>query len=125
MSKGKLTPNSVHLEEHEYTTVRVFLESGYDIELIPPSKIKGIRKPDIMMLGIPWEMKAPQGDGKNTMRHIIQNAGHQSSNVIIDLRRCKLKESQAIHEAMMYFKISRQIKRMKLITSDKKIIDIP
>lgn len=40
MEKGKLKQNGVHLEEHEYNTVKYLLESGYDVELIPPSKIK-------------------------------------------------------------------------------------
>ena len=45
MEKGKLKQNGVHLEEHEYNTVKYLLESGYDVELIPPSKIKHLQMP--------------------------------------------------------------------------------
>jgi len=45
MEKGKLKQNGVHLEEHEYNTVKYLLESGYDVELIPPSKIKHPQMP--------------------------------------------------------------------------------
>jgi hypothetical protein len=46
MNKGKLIQNGVHLQEHEYATVKFFLELGYDIELIPPSQIKSLHSPD-------------------------------------------------------------------------------
>ena len=86
MDKGKLTQNGVHLKEHEYRTVKTFLENGYDIELIPTHEIKGLRMPDIMLLGLPWEMKA--------------------QNIIIDLRRCKANEERALKELRQYFTFS-------------------
>ena len=43
MGKGKLKQNGVHLMKHEYDTVSVLLENGYDITLIPPSMIKGVK----------------------------------------------------------------------------------
>ena len=51
---------------------KCLLENGYDIELIPPIRIEGVRTPDITMRGVAWEMKAPSGDGKNTIRHIVR-----------------------------------------------------
>ena len=121
MEKGKLTQNGVHLQEHEYATVKLFLKKGYNIELIPPSAIKGLQMADVMLQGIPWEKKAPKGDGKNTIKHTFQNAGHQSSNVIIDLRRCKLSEEIAMKDIKYYFKTSKRIRKMKIILNDEKI----
>ena len=106
MDKGKLTQNGVHLKEHEYRTVKTFLENGYDIELIPTHEIKGLRMPDIMLLGLPWEMKAPQGEGKNLFKNTVQNASHQAQNIIIDLRRCKANEERALKELRQYFTFS-------------------
>ena len=123
MAKGILKQNGVHLEEHEYATVKFLLDKGYDIELIPPSRIKGLKMPDLMMQGIPWEMKAPKGAGKNTIKHTLQNAGHQSCNVIVDLRRCKLSVEIAQKELNYSFKMSRRIQRMKIIVDNEKIID--
>ena len=31
--KGQLKQNGVHLKDHEYNTVKLFLNMGYDIEL--------------------------------------------------------------------------------------------
>ena len=57
MEKGNLTQNGVHLQDHEYSTVKLFLDKGIDVELIPRSQIKKYRQPDIMMGGVAWEIK--------------------------------------------------------------------
>lgn len=123
MKNGTLKQNGVHLEKHEYLTVKLLLSLGYDIELIPKSEIKGLQMPDLMLQGKPWEIKAPQGDSKNTIRHIMQKAGHQSSNVIIDLRRSKLNPNIALKEIYLHFTLSRRIRTMKVIINEEKIID--
>ena len=64
MHKGIITPNGVVLQEHESATVVFLTDLGYDIELIPRSQTEGVHKPDIIMDGLMWEMKAPKGDGK-------------------------------------------------------------
>ena len=35
MKKGKIIPNGVILEKHEYKTILLFTEMGSDVELIP------------------------------------------------------------------------------------------
>ena len=124
MNKGNLKTNRVHLEDHEYATVKLLVENGYDVELIPPSQIKGLRTPDITLNNVPWEMKSPQGDGKRTIMNTIQNASHQCGNLIIDLRRCRLDENQAISEIEYHFRLSKRIRNLKVIRSDKTIIDL-
>ena len=123
MSLGKLTQNGVHLKEHEYKTVKFFLEKGYDIELIPPSQIKGLHMPDIMMNGVAWEMKAPEGRGKRTLQNTLQNAAHQSVNIIIDLRRCKIKQDDAVKELERHFHLFKRIRQMIIITNEAQILD--
>ncbi|MCR4590451.1 MAG: hypothetical protein K5668_06495 [Lachnospiraceae bacterium] len=76
--------------------------------------------PDMEMSGIIWEMKSPQGKSKNTIKHTFQNAGHQSSNVIIDLQRCKLADEDALKDIRYHYKISKRIKRLKVIMKEKK-----
>ncbi len=125
MAKGKLTQNGVHLQDHEYKTVKLLLELGYDIDLIPKSQIKHYRTPDIMMNGVPWEIKAPEGDGKKTIENTLQGAAGQSRNVIVDLFRSKMPEADAIKGFEQYFKRSKRIKRMKIIKKNREILDFP
>lgn len=124
MDKGILVQNGVHLEAHEYNTVKFFLERGHDVELIPPSKIKNLQMPDIMLQNVPWEMKSPIGNGKYTIKNIIQNASHQSENIIVDLRRCKMDQSQAQKEIQHYFNLSKRIRRVKVILKSEETIDL-
>ena len=123
MEKGKLIQNGVHLKAHEYKTVKLFLEQGYNIELIPPSTIKGVRMPDIVMQGVPWEMKSPEGSGKYTLKNAIQNASHQSQNIIIDLRNSPIQDPVAIRKLQHYFYLSRRLKRMIVISKKSEILD--
>lgn len=123
MKKGKLTQNGVHLQDHEFVTVKLFLVMGYDIELIPKSQIKGYRQPDIMMDGVAWEIKAPIGNGKKTIQNIMQGASEQSRNVIIDLFRSKMPEEEAIKGYERFFMTSKRIKQIKIIKKNREIID--
>ena len=119
MEKGDLKQNGVHLLEHEWHTVKFLLEKGYNIELIPPLRIKGVRTADIAIHGVLWEIKSPTGSGKNVIRHTVQRASHQSNSIIIDLRRCKMLEEKAIKEIENHFSLSKRIIRIKIITKDK------
>jgi len=119
--KGALIQNGVHLEDHEYETVKYFLDLGADVELIPPSQIKYLRMPDIIMNGISWEMKSPVGKGKYTIQNILQSAAGQSRNIIIDLRRCKMPSEEAINKIRREFDKSKNIHCMKVIQKKRRI----
>lgn len=123
MEKGTLKQNGVHLEPHEYKTVKLLLEYGFDIELVPPSKIKGVHIGDLVMQGVLWEMKSPEGGKRYTIKNNVQNAMHQAQNMIMDLRRCKLDDEQAISETVHYFKMSKRLRRLKIITKSEKVLD--
>ncbi len=123
MGKGKLTQNRVHLQDHEYNTVSLFLELGHDIELIPKSQIPHYRQPDIMMDGLAWEIKAPIGTGKNNIENVMQGATEQSRNIIIDLIRSKMSEEEAIKGYQQFFMNSKRIKRMIIIKKNREILD--
>jgi len=121
--KGALIQNGVHLEDHEYETVKYFLDLGADVELIPPSQIKYLRMPDIIMNGISWEMKSPVGKGKYTIQNILQSAAGQSRNIIIDLRRCKMPSEEAINKIRREFDKSKNIHCMKVIQKNGELLD--
>ena len=123
MKKGKIIPNGVILEKHEYRTILLFTEMGIDIELIPKSERKGVRAPDIVMNGLKWEIKSPKGEGKYLMQNTIQKAVKQSGNVIIDLRRVKRSQERCLQELKNEFDKSKSLQRLKIITKSNKILD--
>ena len=123
MKKGIIIPNGVILEKHEYKTVLLFTEMGVDIELIPKSERKGVHAPDIVMNGLRWEMKSPKGEGKYLMQNTIQKAVMQSKNVIVDLRRAKRSQERCLQELRKEFDNSRSLRRLKIITKSRRILD--
>lgn len=124
MQSGKLITNGVHLQTHEFHTVNVLIHNGFNVELIPPSQIPGVHLPDIMLNNLPREIKAPDGGSRNTIRHNLQNALRQSSNIIIDLFRCKLTDDKAIAEIKHQFLFVKAIKRIIIIKKNEEIIDL-
>ena len=122
---GILKPNGVILEEHEYATVLVLTQYGYDVELLSASPEKGSKSPDILMNGLYWEMKSPQGKGKWVIKNIMQKASHQAENLIIDLRRLKqLPQEKYINEVLQRFEAIKRFKRLKIIGKGKIFLEI-
>ena len=123
MKKGRIIPNGVILEKHEYKTILLFTEMGIDVELIPKSERKGIHAPDIMMDGLKWEIKSPKGNGKYLMQNTIQRAVKQSKNVVVDLRRAKRSQERCLRELRKEFDCSRSLQRLKVVTKTCKVLD--
>lgn len=120
---GKIKPNGVSLEKHEYDTILFLTNLGYDIELIPPSNSPKAKTPDFIMSGKEWEMKSPQGKSKISLEHIIKKATKQSENVIIDLSKSKMPEEIAIKELKRCFKQINSCKQLKIITKDHRLLE--
>ncbi|MBQ3296589.1 hypothetical protein IJH01_00440 [Candidatus Saccharibacteria bacterium] len=123
MDKGKIIPNGVVLEKHEYKTILFFTEMGEDVELIPKSNKKGIRTADIVMDGLQWELKSPRGKGRWLLENTLKKANRQSPNIVIDLRRIKIHQDRCLQELEKQFYKSKGVKWLKVITKTKKIID--
>ena len=124
MKSGKIIPNGVALEAHEYNTVLLFTKLGYDVELIPKSNRKGVRSPDVIMDKLRWEMKSPKGSGRWLMENTLQDAVKQSENIIVDLRRTKRPQDKCLRELAEKFKHSKNISKIKVITKAHRIIDL-
>ena len=122
-SNGKITPNGVSLEKHEYATVLLLTEMGYDVELVPRSNREGEHTPDIIIDNVKWEMKSPTGETRNTIKNIIQSALRQSVNIILDLRRIKRPMEKCLRDIDREFTHNKRIKRLLVITKSKKVID--
>ncbi len=116
---GKIMPNGVLLEKHEYETVLFFTDLGCNVELIPKSN----NTPDIRMNGLLWEMKAPKGEGRFLIPNTIQRAVKQSKNIVIDLRRTKRHQSKCLREIEHEFHKSTSVRRILVITKSKKLIE--
>ena len=127
MSKlGKIIgPVNPYFRPHEWDTVNILLENGYDIEFILESRIKGDHSADIKIknLGI-YELKSPKSDSSDIIKNTLRKAKRQSENIIINLMRTARPEHKCIHEAEKYLKEKGKIKEIWIITKKKKIVKI-
>ena len=121
--KGKIIPNGVILEPHEYKTVVFLTELGFNIELIKPTHTPKMKNPDLMMGGVIWEMKCPQGKSWKTVEQNFKTAAKQSDNILFDLRKYKGKEDIAIKCLERRFYQTNKCRKLKIITKSQKILD--
>ena len=84
------------------------------------------KTPDIIIPNLgTWEIKSPQGNSKNTIENSFKQAKSQSTNVIIDFSRLKMRSDVAMRQIKSYAKKShKHIKQIKVLTKTGKIIDI-
>lgn len=120
---GRVKTNGMHKEAHEYETALYLALFGLEIEFIVETYTKGTHNADFLMLGTIWEAKSPNGSSKHSIERNFHAAGHQSSCLILDLRRFKLPADRSETEAIKQFKLSRNIRRMILITKDGRVLD--
>lgn len=124
MKTGKIIPNGVKLEAHEYNTVLFFTTLGKDVELISPSCTPNVRNADFFMDGLVWESKCPAGDStRMTIDRILHKAARQSENIVIDLRRTRLPDQQSLLCIEKRLKLSRRIRRILVITKQERLVD--
>lgn len=122
--QGKLTTNNVILESHEYSTINILLSSSEDVEIVRQSRTPHTSSPDIVMRNMFWEMKSPNGKNLRTVEHALRRATHQSSNIIIDLRRIKIADETLITLLKKLFLELRSVRNLWVITKQSEIIKL-
>ena len=78
-------------EPHE-VDVALILSNHYQttVEFLIPVDDYKRKSPDIVMLGVEWEIKCPRGAARSTISNTLRWATKQASNVIIDTRHTQL-----------------------------------
>ena len=119
---GHLITNGVVLERHEYNTINVLLSAGLDVELVVKSRTPHSKSPDIYMMGMLWEMKAPTGKTLRAIERILHRAIKQSSNIVMDLRRTPMSDEILCTAIEKFFHNMRPIRSLWIITKSKQIV---
>lgn len=112
-------------EKHEFETAKFFANLGKDIVFLKPSNNPQTHTPDILMDGVEWEMKSPQGDSKRTIESNFRKAVAQSKYIIFDLRRTKLSEKLCITQLEKEFKARKYLKRLYVICKNGELKKYP
>ncbi len=109
-------------DKSEFAVAKYFAELGKDIVFIPPSAIPGQHRPDILMDGVEWEIKCPEGSSKRTIENAIRTAVRQSKSIIFDLRRIQLSDSSSISNLEKEFNGRKYIKRLYVIRKNGSLL---
>lgn len=109
-------------DKSEFAVAKYFADLGKDIVFIPPSAIPGQHMPDVLMDGVEWEIKCPEGSSKRTIENAIRAAVRQSKSIIIDLRRIQLSDSSSISNLEKEFNGRKYIKRMYVIRKNSSLL---
>jgi hypothetical protein len=127
MEKGHIDISNLNTppEQAEFETAKYFAGLGKNLTFIRPSSIPKQHRPDILMDGIEWEIKCPEGRSKRTIENNLRAAEKQSHYIIIDLRRIKIPEKRCLSEIEINFKTKPGIKRILVITKELKLIEFP
>lgn len=112
--------------DHEIATAKALAAAGYNVTFIKASTIPHEKSPDILMNGLFWEIKAPEGSLMKRVEKNIRRALAQSCNVVFDCRRMKGLPDTAIERELRICAETRIKKLEHLIFINRKgvVIDI-
>ena len=122
--RGKIISHGVVLQPHEREIAQLLIERGFIIELIPTARQHHRKTADAIIKGIEWEFKTLRGHTTQSIERLLKKAHKQSSNIVIDIRHTRLREAQAIAKIKYEFRKRSAIKRIKIISKSKGIIDL-
>jgi len=113
------------LRDHERYTVDFLLENGYKPQIIPASNITGVKTPDLLLDGVPWEMKSVTKASTKTIERSFGHELKQAPNLIYDLRNLKIDEAeQALRMLQWCIKKFRQAKHLMVITKNGQLLKL-
>lgn len=121
---GKLNkPEGARLEPYEESTMKLLTLYGFSMDVILPSNTPKINNPDTLIDGTLWEIKTPLTYNKNKLENRMRKASKQANRVVFDLSNIKKDYTKAEKCVIKLFESIPGIRRMILITKDKKLLD--
>jgi hypothetical protein len=117
-------PNNVSPGPHEYRVAVILKAFGKDVVFIEPSNAYKVKSADIFMDGLAWEIKSPKSSSYRSLTYRIRKAIKQSKHVIIDTSKTKLNDTAIIIKLRKISVLEKSLQNLKIVTKDRKIIDI-
>lgn len=124
--RGIITiPADTHVWRHELITVQALAHKGYDITFLPANNANRSKSPDILMMGVKWEIKSPKTDKLSAIERNLKRATKQSGNIILDSCRLRTLRDATVQKLLIQkFRQQKAIKRLLFINRRREIIDI-
>ena len=112
-------------EPHE-VDVALILSNHYQttVEFLIPIDDYKRKSPDIVMLGVEWEIKCPRGAARSTISNTLRWATKQASNIIIDTRHTQLDYDMIEKKVRLEAQRKSAFKKAILIDKSGKVVEI-
>ncbi len=125
-TKGSvIIPAGVNVWEHELKTARVLADYGYTVCFIAKDNGHKIKSADILIDGVPYEIKSPTTSKLSAIERNLKRAYHQSVNIVIDSRRMKRLPDKSIQkELVKQFVLTKSIRQILFVNRKRGVIDI-
>lgn len=97
-----------------------------DVQMVPRIAYpQNISTPDFLVGGIKFDLKQPEGSGKNVLYGMLQKKKRQASNFVFDISKCPLSVEEIDRQAKDIYR-SRNMRFVEqiVIVKDGKIINI-
>lgn len=107
--------------EYEISAAMLIAEY-FKSDVIFIKRSKNSKTADFQINNKIWELKSPIGDGKRTIQNNLRKADKQSSNIILDLRRCRMHSTQAMSRVKFELFRANKINHLVVIQKNKNII---
>jgi hypothetical protein len=113
------------LEKHEVDAAWI-LARHYNAVIEFLRRVDGykISTPDIVMNGVLWEIKSPEGKSKKNIERQVKRALKQSRNIIIDGRRSGSDDVSIENKLRKEVEAHTSIRRLVYITKTEKVLEI-
>lgn len=126
--RGELRDPDEHLSENEHRTAAWLAELGHVVEAVQ----RGPRRtPDILVDGVPVEMKHPTGrkgrpgpTSQTIMNRLRESGGAQSVDVLVDVRGRRIQESEVRRTFLRAFSAFRWLRSLRIVGDDLDVLDV-
>jgi hypothetical protein len=112
-------------EQHEVDAAMV-LARHYQavVQFLIPNDGYKRKTPDIVMLGVEWEIKCPHGASKSTINNQLRWAAKQANNIVVDTRHTKLQDDEIEGKVRQEIHRKSSIRKVILINKLGKVVEI-
>ncbi|GAA4723624.1 hypothetical protein APR04_005384 [Promicromonospora umidemergens] len=95
---GVIVPPGLLVSPHELATAQRLAVVGFNVRFNRLSHEPGVKNPDVTIGYQIWELKSPEGAGKNTIARQFTRAAAQSDRLVIDTARSVLDDRVVLQE---------------------------
>lgn len=98
---------------------------GVKVQMIPKvNKPKGIKAPDYLVNGVPFDHKAPIGSGKTVIDGNLRKAKAQAPNILLDMTESSLSDKEIKSQLESIYRSGRRGIDTVIIKRSEKLIDV-